>query len=83
MPFDKNNSNQKSSFGAFVDHKKMKTFEYAAFQKRLHTQRKLDAKRRKLLIILTILAVILIFLTLPFIVKTIFDPSYQSVQFQN
>ena len=35
---DKNQSN--SSFGEFVDHKQMNTYEYAAFQKKVFKEKK-------------------------------------------
>lgn len=81
--FDKKAANQRSSFGELINHKKMTTYEFAAFQKKVYKEKSLQKRRRIILILITIVTVILILWMIPYVVEAIFDPSYQSVKFQN
>lgn len=81
-PFDKKNI-ARSSFGEFVDYKELKTYEYAAFQKKLFKEKTRQKRRRIVLYIVTAVLVVLLLLLVPYVVEVIFDPSYTSIKFQN
>ena len=81
-PFDKKNLDR-SSFGEFIDHKEMKTYEYAAFQKKLFIEKARQKRRRIIIFAVSAVIIIIILSLVPYIVKAIFDPSYTSVKFQN
>ncbi|RMA64651.1 hypothetical protein [Ulvibacter antarcticus] len=70
-----------STFGTFEDHKEMKTYEYAAFQKKVFEENRILKRKRNILIIITIIAVVLILLSLPFLYDELFSGDYQKVKF--
>ncbi|GHC52912.1 hypothetical protein [Ulvibacter litoralis] len=77
-PFDKNQSFN-STFGTFEDHKEMKTYEYAAFQKKVFKEKALQKRKKKLLILITSIIVLLIILAAPSIFKFILSSDYLNV----
>ena len=80
--FEKNKGKTKSSFGEFVDHKKMNTYEFAAFQKKVFKERKKQKKKTRILIIVSIFVAIGILSLLPKVIEIIFDDSYQDLIFK-
>ena len=62
-----------SRFEEFTDHKKMKTFEFAEFQKELFQKVKKERFRQRLRIVLSIVLTILFLLSLPFLFSIIFN----------
>ena len=73
--FDKNKTHQKSSFGDFVDHKKMKTYEYAAFQKKVFEDKRRQKRKYYLIIFLTVIGVVIILSIIPTVLNFIFNPA--------
>lgn len=81
--FDKTTTPNGGSFGKLEDHKEMKTYEYAAFQKKIFAEKARLKRRRIKLFAITAVIVILVLLMIPYIIKLIFDPSFQSMKFNN
>lgn len=66
-------------FGVFTDHKEMKTWEYAAFQKKQFRQIKKRKRRFYLLLTFSIVLAIILFFMIPFIIElwnSFGEPSY-------
>lgn len=79
--FNKKTSDIESSFGEMNDHKKMNTYEYAAFQKKVFKEKRKQKKKTRILIIVSIFVAIGILSLLPKIIEIIFDDSYQDLVF--
>ncbi len=77
--FDKKSSDIKSSFGEMNDHKHMKTYEYASFQKKLFKEKKRQKKRIRILIVVSILIAIVLLLLSPYFIEILFDKSYRDL----
>ena len=71
--FDKNYKLKNSSFESLDDHKEMKTYEYAAFQKQVFKEKRRQKKRYYLIVFLTVIGVILILFFIPTVWNLIFD----------
>lgn len=76
--FDKSNT-QKSTFGTLEDHKEMKTYEYAAFQKKVFEEKKLQKRRKRILYLITAVIVLGIILSAPTIFRYILSADYLNV----
>ena len=74
--FNKKTDSIKSSFGVLEDHKKMNTYEYAAFQKKVFKEKRRQKKRTRILIFVSFIIAIGILLLLPYIIEIVFDNSY-------
>ncbi|PKA83927.1 hypothetical protein ATE92_2096 [Ulvibacter sp. MAR_2010_11] len=72
----------KSSFGTFEDHKEMKTYAYAAFQKRMFKKRRGEQRKLRLIVITTIAIVIIIYLLTPSIIEFMFGDRHRPILFQ-
>lgn len=70
--FEKDKNQSKSNFGEFVDHKKMNTYEHAAFQKKIFKERKRIKKRNRILLIASFIIAIILLSTLPSIFRYYF-----------
>ncbi len=75
MPFDKKNLDR-SVFSEFVDHKEMKTYEYAAFQKGLFREKALQKRKRIIIFIVTAVLVLLVMSLFPILVEWVLDPDH-------
>lgn len=73
--FDKRQTASRSQFGEFVDHKKMNTYEYAAFQKKVFAEKRRQKKRYYLIVFLTVIGVVLILFFIPTVWNLIFNPA--------
>ena len=78
--FDKKGAETiKPSYGEFTDHKKMKTYEYAAFQKKIFTQKKREHVRFRVIVVVTIVIVILIFIAIPYLVEKFIENGHSDL----
>lgn len=71
--FDKNHTLKNSSFESFEDHKEMKTYEYAAFQKKVFEEKRRRKKKYYLIILITVICVITILFFIPTVWNLIFN----------
>jgi hypothetical protein len=71
--FYKNKTGTGSNYGDFVDHKKMNTYEYAAFQKKVFKEKRRQKWKYYLIILLTVIIVIIILLIISAVLKFIFN----------
>ena len=71
--FDKNTTNKNGSFEPLVDHKEMKTYEYAAFQKKVFKEKRRQKQKYYLIIFITAIVIFIIILTLPTVWNLIFN----------
>jgi hypothetical protein len=71
--FDKNRTGYESNYGDFVDHKKMNTYEYAAFQKKVFNEKNRQKRKYYLIILLTVIALAIILFFIPTVLNLIFN----------
>mgnify|MGYP001046713058 CR=1 FL=1 len=71
--FDKNFKPKDSSFSSFEDHKEMKTYEYAAFQKKVFKEKRRQKRKYHLIILLTVIAAAIILFFIPTVLNLIFN----------
>lgn len=71
--FDKNKIGKGNSYGDFVDHRKMNTYEYAAFQKKVFKEKRRREHKYYLVIFITVIGVVIILLLIPIVLKIIFN----------
>lgn len=78
--FDKSQT-PNSTFGTLEDHKEMKTYEYAAFQKKVFKEKDIQKRKRRILFLITAVIVLLIILAAPSIFTYFFNTDYLNVKF--
>ena len=66
--FDKSRTS-KNQFGEFVDHTKMNTYEYAAFQKKVFKEKKREKQKYYLIVLITVITVICVYFFFPSVVN--------------
>ena len=69
-------------FGEFVDHKKMKTYEFAEFQKKMFKQKRIQKKKRIQFYIITLIIVILFILLTPYLLDFTFSDTLKPILHQ-
>ena len=72
--FDKNKIGKGTNYGDFIDHKKMNTYEYAAFQKKVFEEKRRRKQKYYLIIFLTVIGVIIILFIISAVFNLIFNP---------
>ena len=72
--FDKSTPNLQSSFGTLEDHKEMKTWEYAAFQKKQFEKKRKEKRKRRIIFIISAILAILAFPLLFYVLRNILGP---------
>ncbi len=70
--FDKDSTIKNSSFEPLEDHKEMKTYEFAAFQKKVFKEKRRQKRKYYLVVFLTIIIVVIILLLIPTLWRNIF-----------
>ncbi len=70
--FDKNKIGKGTNYGDFIDHKKMNTYEFAAFQKKVFKEKRRQKRKYYLVVFLTIIIVVIILLLIPTLWRNIF-----------
>jgi hypothetical protein len=70
--FDRDGYYQTGSYGKLEDHKKMKTFEFAQFQKDLFKKKKKETRNQRIKFLITIILTIVALWLLPYIFRLIF-----------
>lgn len=61
-----------SSYRKLKDHKKMKGHEFAMFQKEQYQRAKLEKKKRRIIMVITIILTVFVILSLPYLLSIIF-----------
>ena len=79
--FDTTSVLKDSSFGTFEDHKEMKTYEYAAFQKKIFEEKRASKRLRIILIVFSLIAVLLLIVAFPYIYDELFSGNYLNIKF--
>ena len=79
--YDKKRVSGGAPYQKLVDHKSMNTWEYAAFQKKQFAQKRLEKRKRIILYVVTIVAVIVVVFSLPRIIEFVFDTAYLDVKY--
>lgn len=79
--YDKNRIVGSAPYQELVDHKEMKTWEFAAFQKKQFAEKRRNKRKRNVIYLATIIALIVIIFLLPSIISLFFDTAYLDVKF--
>ncbi|WP_186988210.1 hypothetical protein [Constantimarinum furrinae] len=74
--FERDGFYQTGRYGKLEDHKKMRTFEFAQFQKDLFKKKKKETRNRRVKFLITLILTILVLWSLPYILDLIFYTEY-------